>query len=130
MKDSLSINLPCTVAIIETGRIDSLAMILPVDSPYTGLMNYQYVVLYVFENSWIFSIFFKKMNYFWISFDNSLFSINTKNTKTIKFENSCKQPKFHSLFYSNEWIFLKFSVHISVSIKNTNNFFSTKYLFF
>ncbi|XP_034939387.1 glutamate receptor ionotropic, kainate 2-like [Chelonus insularis] len=41
LKKSVTINLPCEIGFIETGKIDSIAMILPHNSSYTGLINYQ-----------------------------------------------------------------------------------------
>lgn len=36
-----AVNLQCKVAFIETGKADSMAMVLRKESPYTGIMNYQ-----------------------------------------------------------------------------------------
>ncbi|KAK2576887.1 hypothetical protein KPH14_005512 [Odynerus spinipes] len=40
IKNAISTYLPCKVNFIETGRSDSLAMALPKDSPFTGVLNY------------------------------------------------------------------------------------------
>nr|XP_050851506.1 glutamate receptor 3-like isoform X2 [Vespula vulgaris] len=40
MKKTINLYLPCKVNYIETGRSDSLAMTLPKDSPFKGIINY------------------------------------------------------------------------------------------
>lgn len=35
---------PCDITYIETGRYDSLAMVLPHKSPYTGILNHQLTI--------------------------------------------------------------------------------------
>ncbi|XP_053593783.1 glutamate receptor ionotropic, kainate 2 [Microplitis demolitor] len=41
MRMSMNDTFPCEITYIETGRYDSLAMILPLHSPYTGIFNHQ-----------------------------------------------------------------------------------------
>ncbi|CAG5100950.1 Similar to Grik4: Glutamate receptor ionotropic [Cotesia congregata] len=75
MRMSMNNTFPCDITYIETGRYDSLAMVLPHKSPYTGIFNHQ---IHKFRDRGILNKFIQK------HFNKKETKINTYTAVTIR----------------------------------------------
>ncbi|XP_074094952.1 glutamate receptor 1 isoform X1 [Cotesia typhae] len=75
MRMSMNNTFPCDITYIETGRYDSLAMVLPRKSPYTGILNHQ---IHKFRDRGILNKFIQK------HFNKKETKINTYTAVTIR----------------------------------------------